>query len=407
MFDFFSSELTLNPEEILSNPILNFTSPVNIDTGEIVAPRNGYTKRTAFYNGLKIDYVVNHKTNKNSFTLSGSLHKYFHNGINCNDFKIKEVKESIYELCKLLNIDTSQIKIHRIEFGVNISPSYPTNEILNSLLFYRSQPYELREFNNSGYLKQFVFNQYIVKVYNKGLQYGLSNDLMRFELKVNTMDYLLKKGIQIRCIDDLLKTQIHIQLRELLTKTFESILFYDYRIKAKLITSKRDKQLLIECSNPMFWERFKEDHSATAYKKKVKRFKELVLKYSPSDLQKEISKQILDKWNELKSYPILSLVENNTVTQNDTHIVPHIGKQDKRYCLTCGRDISHQKPESKFCSEKLYGPEVKKCRNINSNPRNNFKKKLSKILSGPQLFDSSQYLKLSEQQRYWISVSPE
>lgn len=69
---------------------------------------------------------------------------------------------------------------------------------------------------------------------------------------------------------------------------------------------------------------------------------------------------------------------------------------DKRYCLTCGRDITNQKTGSKFCSEKLYGREAKKCRNMDSNPRNHIKRKIEVIESRGVLFDIKPYINFSQ-----------
>jgi hypothetical protein len=55
------------------------------------------------------------------------------------------------------------------------------------------------------------------------------------------------------------------------------------------------------------------------------------------------------------------------------------GITPRRYCQTCGRDISDQKDGSKFCSAKIVGYEnAHYCRNTASNPRNNDKNKLER-----------------------------
>jgi hypothetical protein len=59
-----------------------------------------------------------------------------------------------------------------------------------------------------------------------------------------------------------------------------------------------------------------------------------------------------------------------------------------RVCLSCGKDISTQKNGSKFCSAKIVGEfEAHKCRNTNSNHRNNFKRKVEVIQGRGLLFD--------------------
>jgi hypothetical protein len=64
-------------------------------------------------------------------------------------------------------------------------------------------------------------------------------------------------------------------------------------------------------------------------------------------------------------------------------------------CLSCGGDISQQHPKSKYCSAKFVGEQqAHKCRNDNSNPRNNFSRQLGKIYErGQTLFDITPYLR--------------
>ncbi len=394
MFDFISIEILTEPEKILFNPALNFGSQVNTDTGEPVPQREGYINREAKYEGLLFEYSKNLKTNIENLNLYFSLHKYYQKGKNFADFDRDQLETAINKVCSLLNINSQQMKVHRLEIGVNISTIHLVNEILNSIICFRGQPYELREFNRNGYMKKFVFSQYTIKIYNKGLQYGLNGYLLRFEIQVNKMQYLQKKKVQICTMSDLLKPSIHKQLRELLIKTVKSLLIFDYRINLKQVANLSEREILTNGSNPNFWQKYKTECSAPTYYKRVKKFRELVLKYSLTNLHKEIEKQILDKWDLLSTYTILPsveqtdpytilpLVENSALIQNYPHIVGNNDKEYKRYCLTCGRDITHQKKGSRFCSEKLYGRQVKKCRNKVSN-RKQFE---IRYYTGPLLF---------------------
>lgn len=77
---------------------------------------------------------------------------------------------------------------------------------------------------------------------------------------------------------------------------------------------------------------------------------------------------------------------SNSMLQRDT-----LTTEERRFCQTCGQDISTQKKGSVFCSEKKFGTEAKKCRNINSNPRNNYRRKEQRIYGGGfLLFDINQ-----------------
>lgn len=342
MIDFIKFRINNVPSDILNHSFLEFAAPTNTNTGEIISNRYGYIKQKCEYQNMVFEYVENIESKSKYIDISGSLHK-FYQGNNYTDFTLVELQKSIIDISQILGIDIKTAKVHRLEFGVNISSDYSSNNILNSIICYRGQPFELRAYKGNGYLKRFSFSQYDVKIYNKALQYGLNANILRFELKVNRMDYLLKKGVQIVCIADLLKTTIHQQLRSLLDSAANNLYFVDYRINLKQISKRREKLIIIEGSNPGFWNKYRESHTPKGYQKKVKRFKELNLIYSPSNLQTEIKELILAKWDHLNSTPILPSVQNTKVTHYDTHIVGNIKELNKRYCVTCGREITKQK----------------------------------------------------------------
>ena len=260
---------------------------------------------------------------------------------------------------------------------------------INSIISCRGIEPEKREYNKTGYLKRFEFSQYVIKIYDKGKQYQLPNYLLRFEIKIIKMQYLHKKGIEVFTLNDLLQLNTYQSLERLLVMNIDSLYFYDYRINTKRIENVRERSTLIQCSNPVYWINYKSNHTPEAYKKKVKRFRELVLKHSPTDIQKEFKSKVLNKWNELQNcYPLLPHVQNTTVTQYYPYIVGNNSILYPKYCLTCGRDISSQKISSKFCSEKMHGKEVKKCRNKVSNFILRESRKYRSVL----LFDIDMYL---------------
>jgi hypothetical protein len=64
-----------------------------------------------------------------------------------------------------------------------------------------------------------------------------------------------------------------------------------------------------------------------------------------------------------------------------------------RYCRSCGKDITNQHKGSLFCSKKYVGERAaKQCRNSNSNPRNNRRRKIEKIVNRGVLFDIEPYI---------------
>ena len=88
---------------------------------------------------------------------------------------------------------------------------------------------------------------------------------------------------------------------------------------------------------------------------------------------------------------INSKIKYNATFESAIKIFKNI-EVEERKCFSCGRNISNQKKGSKFCSEKVYGKEAKRCRNVDSNPRNNFKQREKRIKNGGLLFEIDSYL---------------
>jgi hypothetical protein len=62
----------------------------------------------------------------------------------------------------------------------------------------------------------------------------------------------------------------------------------------------------------------------------------------------------------------------------------------QRCCQTCGRQLSSNNPNAKFCSEKELGAAAKKCRNAASNPRNNALRRQRRFIGQLQLFTNQE-----------------
>ncbi len=189
---------------------------------------------------------------------------------------------------------------------------------------------------------------------------------------------------------------------------------YDNSIKLKGLP-QREKTVLINGKNPKYWIELKQQ--GKEIKKKRTRFAGLVLKYGKQNLKETIYNLIENKLIEVtktdtsteqkiseylnqfhnQTLPKVTVFESAEIKSN----YPQSNSSNKglisgvfnRYCSTCGRDISNQKKGSVFCSEKLYGKQAKKCRNINSNPRNNYKLKEQSLYSGVLLFDVKEFKK--------------
>jgi len=391
MYDYLSIEIdNTAPDVFLNNACLVFHKEVNRYYEHTPNRRGNYIQTAYLSDSLQLVHEYRSHTDKNIFKIKGSFHKHAQTNTNFGNYTLTDFKRTVNELCEILHINPVFLRVRCFEFGVNINPSHDANEVLNAIICHRGNEYEKRTYNGNGYLKRFVNAQYEIKIYNKSKQYDLPANILRYEIKVLKMDFVNKKLQRpINTVPDLLHPEVIAGLSNILISGIDNLYMYDYRINTKQIKSNRDKHTLIECINPAFWELYRKTHTPAGYKKKVKRFRELVRKYAPDNLQTEIKTMVLNKLRDLQTVTRnYHYTQNRTVTRNYPYIVSNNGTLNARYCLTCGRDITHQKTNSVFCSEKIYGPDAKRCRNKVSNLKRDEKRKYG----NPLLFEIDIYL---------------
>lgn len=350
---------------------------VKIDsTGEMIFPK------FAEYQNLRFKISESKRVE-----IKGSLHKYWSKGENYSNFTFSELQKSITELCLKLNINPLDAYLGGFEFGVNVSPQFNPFEFCENVIAYRNESFS--KFKTSGKKMNIGFEarkqQYSVKVYDKGKQnYFKEENILRFEIKVSRMKFLQRKGINIFCLADLTKSEVLNQLGELLNEMFEECIISD-KVRTSDLTANESKIYTL-CSNPKVWEKF---DFRTRYKKR-KQFERIIETKGVNKWKGITARMIRDKWNLLYSFNPKS-VENLTDLLKEQKgefnrldkglIYRTSGLSEKRFCKSCGRDISNQRKGSVFCSQKFVGEQkAKQCRNIDSNPRNISKGRVKEFL---------------------------
>src|SRR6185312_10304153 len=224
------------------------------------------------------------------------------------------------------------------------------------------------------------------------LQFDLPENLMRFEQRFLKMQRLNKKGIKY--LSDLQNFTKVDSIKEILFQAWNDVLIFDIPGNVKNLPIKqREKELLNEGKNPNFWEGLKETLSKDQYKYQTKKFKNLVAKYGNN--WQTIGKDLLkNEWQNLfKNYPNLPSGQKDILPEFTIKIKGKKGEKvftpEKRYCVSCGDELNPaQGKDSDCCGAKYVGDKkAHQCRNIKSNPRNNFKNKIKKITAKGLLFD--------------------
>jgi len=310
-----SSEI-INYSDWKSKVQLDINTPVNLDTGELKYNKKVYKS----INGKIVQYyqIINHTTSFKNYrilineviragvktkfyiTVKGSLHKSYFNGRNDKTFYLVNVKNEIDMLCNALKIDKSKTKIDSLEFGVNIELDYkPFNFLKKHLINYKCNSFNQYSSDNKNKTIGFVCErtQYHVKCYDKGLQFDLDKNLMRFELKFKKMQKL--KNIGIMYLDDLLKSEIHLKLKELLIKAWNNILLSEPIQTENEVLTELQKTLLVKGDNTKYWyDLYVKDKRQLNYHRIV--YKDLIIKYG-TGYHKNILNKIENEWNEISS----------------------------------------------------------------------------------------------------------
>lgn len=357
----------------------------------------------AEYLGLKISVKYE------KVRLQGSLHKYRNAGKhNYDDFTAVDVAKVVRELSERFEIDTSTTLLNNVEFGVNVVLPFGVNVVLDNLINYKGEPFNKVVENRMNYY-QCKRAKFIIKIYDKGKQYNLPDNVLRFEIKVTEMQYLETKGIKLRYLSDLLNMDIYEPLGNILTDVFEGILFGDNTLNESDLTTK-ELETYLRGNNPKTWKPQKGETERKRLYRLENEFKGILERHRKGvNFRILVSDLIRAKSLELSQISQNSITENGNgkslfvpnINFNYTRNTGHSDNAKIKKCASCRKVLKDN--QIKYCSEKC---KIEKDeRNARSNDRNNFKKRFKKVMSKPSLFDVSGMVKLSNQQKQWISKS--
>ena len=216
---------------------------------------------------LKQSYLYKNMTitpTGEGFILAGSLHKYRsiikgiatcdqidkHQGYNGDLFTLQDITEIIAHLCGVLDISPHVCTLQNIEIGVNNVVTFAPFDFLKGVLYHRND-YSPTIKHGGNYI-QFEHAQYYIKLYNKGRQYELPNNVIRVEIKVMKMQKLIEAGINISTLADINESTLK-QAFNLLYNEFNEVIYYDYSLKTDGLTEAKQRKVL-EYQNRTFWE---------------------------------------------------------------------------------------------------------------------------------------------------------
>lgn len=374
--------------------------------------------------------------------MRGSFHKAHQGGTNWQDFPRSQFMAAVRETCMALGLHPGQLALSGVEFGVNIMPPIPTPDLLRSIVMHRTQPPQPM---HKGTGIEIPHAAYRFKIYDKARQYDRPGELLRFELKVTKMRTV--SGYGLRTLADLLDPAAWVAVRAHLLARFDELLIVGPDLPTEGLSATQG-HLLAHATEPGYWmalDKFQRSRNRRALAAILARQGDTLKAQLRASIAAK-SEQLCDTeqpFNDRSTtvgtdgdtgnpnrnlctdgHQLTAAPESATFapTGNDTParpsegqsatFAPHVIKGAKvagstpdeggpdedtaaavpspRRCLACGADIGHQKPDSKYCSERLKGRDGKSCRNRGSN----FTRTLRALEhAGPLLFNHRPYLR--------------
>lgn len=245
MIDYIKLDISQDLERVMSNESLAFLRRFNEDTGECKGSRSAN----------HLNWFILLRRNK-YLTLEGSLHKFFNGGEhNYNDFCYRDMKNTIAEITTQIGFESNTAVLHNIEFGVNIEVPFNVKEFLqNQVINYKGQPKAKNSaIKKTGHMIEFIQTGYLIKFYDKGSQYKLSRNILRFEIRTKRMAFIKSTGI--KTLSDLADISKLRKLVPLLLKAFDNILIYDKAVESNL--SAEDLTIYLHGINENYWVQLK------------------------------------------------------------------------------------------------------------------------------------------------------
>lgn len=234
-------------DRLLSLPYLNFMREINTTTGE----HKNY--QTTDYHHCKIKVYDSGRV-----VFTGSVHKMYNSinnidaprngnkGFNGNDFDLSQILEMRNLLCELFNCTPRQMIFENLEIGLNIHVKFIVQMFIINLLYHNGKKFE---YKYSDHYAQVIHNNYRLKIYNKGTQYGMLNNVIRIEVSAKKMIEFSSTGI--RTFADVNESNLQLAYNHLLSR-FDEVCYYDHTINKRGLKSPL-KNKLKDYKNPRYW----------------------------------------------------------------------------------------------------------------------------------------------------------
>ena len=374
---------------------------VGFTTGEL-------KKITGECDGIRFEVSHAQETGKMLCRFRGSLHRFANGGAaNVGAFTFARLCDTIARLCARFGIEPQNCKLENVEFGLELPLPSPARQFLKTLICHGSKPFQPLSIEKPDLGKVAPRQEYDFKIYDKGSQSNTADaNLLRAEIRVGKMAFLKRYDIDLLSLLDLTDPDKVRPLGVLLQSIFQEAICYDGSVPESALTI-REQLHLKEICNPKWWADLPK-RSRWDYRQK---FAAWVEKHGANKLFLSVVFSIPSHWENLlivtrKTLDFLSgqnsndaqikldflsrkirgqkvqLNKNNIFLPDAEKIAGENMPTDptdtpaakrsffhKSFCQCCGRDISAQRPGSRYCSEWRFGASARRCRDKAHNAR--------------------------------------
>lgn len=241
--------------------------------------------------------------------LEGSLHSY-HNAMkgrksknekdkwfNYNDFTYQNLLEVLEDLEKRLKYDLSKTRMTICEMGFNVNLDMEPNRFIDKfiLMFKLKLPCRDPKNQKSMKFKRFDLDNYYVKIYDKSLQYGLKDNILRFEVGFKTDEL---KELNIRSLKDLLDTDKLEFLFHSLLKKYDDFLIVD-RFDGNKTMPQKARRKMVLYTHPQYWIELLDEKKYERRKSSKQELEYLIHKYGLDKRRKYLRHLIEEKFKQL------------------------------------------------------------------------------------------------------------
>lgn len=370
----------------IDNPLLDFPLEVSERTGEVLE-----STRTAKLNNIEFK-IIPSEANKGFYhcQIAGSIHKFNNQGRhNADDFKFTEFITTIHQIATNFDAKPEKTIVKSFEFGVNmhLPPHITCKQVIDSLVSMPTKRFARMNMKKVKLGKMVSFTDHDLKIYDKSGQVSqhelfnrkkkINSNILRIEIRVNKTRFLEQKRLALKqpgkplLLGDIMQRSFAEGMGRILLDMLSQVIYYE-NIDTHNLTRNQEKKLLSFMSGN-FWENLNNQQRYRARRQ----FDEILQKCKHSHISAELLQLTKAKITEMLADTRKNGIQKhqhsstgkatNVPSKCSVQMSPPEKKQkppkQKRYCAACGRDITHQRSGSKYCSEKIYGASGKHCRN--------------------------------------------